>query len=141
MSNGSSRNNPKGQAMKFLTTSIVALCILAQGAHASSHSSIARELTLARLQNEVTAQCGSWSLPFTKCNELRSLVSDLYRNPTVATKADLAILNRMEELGKEVSGAKTDLALAIGDASQVFAHVVNDHGGKWEDHICGSPSA
>ncbi len=123
--------------MRFLISTVVALCAFTQLAQANSHSKLARELTLARLQTEVSAQCGDWSLPFTKCNELRTLVGVLYRNPDVATKADLAILERMELLGKEVSGAKQDLALVIGETKQVFAHVVNDHGGVWEDHICG----
>lgn len=126
--------------MQFAIKTLLALAfvVMASGsAAASSHTAIARELTLAKLTQEVDSKCGTWALPFTKCSTLRSLVSQLYRNPTVATRADLDTLEKLEKLGLEVTDAKGSLASAILDAKLLFAHVVNVHNGVWEDAICG----
>lgn len=121
----------------ILTTSV---------SNADYHTQISREITLARLNSEVTRECGTWSMPFTRCSELKTLLRILGRDTSVATKEDLKILDRLAQLGLKTEKAQSDLAVAIEEAKKLYAHVVNEHGdgnfGLWQDATCGpAPSA
>ena len=128
------------RSIRLGAVAAIALCAFAvQPALSESHTATARELTLVRLNQEVTQECGGLKqfTQFTRCREMKSLVSDLYKNPEVATEKDLNILSRLAELGTQVVGAKADLISAINDTKKIYIHVVRDHGGVWENHQCG----
>ena len=124
--------------MRTFIAMVTAIWLSTQSVLAFGHDLQSRQMTLAKLSLEVSQECGFFKTLFTaRCRELNSLVRALYRDPNVATKSDLAVLDRMAELGKVVSKERNDLALAIENTKAIFAHVVIDHGGNWEFEVCG----
>lgn len=129
-----------------LTASAVMLGI-AGFANASSHSAAARAETKLLLNNAVEAVCLSG---VQGCAGLRKAAADLYKDPLVVTRDDLARIDTLKAaltkydtptLKVRLASARNDLATAIDRAETLTAHVFYLHEGKWEQlELCEMPA-
>lgn len=110
-------------------------------ANASSHSIVARAETKLLLQSAVDEFCTE--KPGYDCQRLKTLATDLYKDPKVVTNDDLKRIDRLKAIFAKyntaavqvrLASARTDLASAINRAEMLTNHVFFIHKGVWEEY-------